>query len=117
MTGAFAAVCLVTVALYAALGTRGSGSPAAQTTPPPPTLRIDVTGARCLVFVRRPGGEVLVNETLTHGRSIHVDGTPLDVVVSDAGAVQVYVRGQRWDVGPTGRQATFTVSQTSLTPR
>jgi Domain of unknown function (DUF4115) len=100
---ASAIVCLTAAALYATLGTRGSGAPAAGTSPTPPALRIDVTGARSLVFVRRPGGEVLVNQTLTHGRSVHFNGTPLDVVVSDPKAVRAYVHGRPWPVDPTGR--------------
>jgi hypothetical protein len=95
--------CLITVALYAAFGMPGSGSPAARATAAPPDLRIDVTGPRCLVFVRHPGGEVLLNQTLTQGRSVHFNGTPLDVVVGDPRAVQVYVHGRHWPVEPTGR--------------
>jgi uncharacterized protein DUF4115 len=109
LVGATSMVCLIAFALYAALATRSSGSSPAKPTPPA-ALTLEVTGDRCLVFVRRPGGDVLVNETLTNGQSVHFNGPPFDVVVGDAGAVKVYVHGRLRPVGPPGRQATFTVS-------
>jgi len=92
--------CLLAVALYVAAAERGSGSATARPTPPP-TLAVEVTGAQCLVFVRRPGGEVLVNQTLTKGQSVRFDGPPFDVVLGDARAATVYVRGRPQPAGPT----------------
>jgi hypothetical protein len=103
--GALVLACLLALALYAMLAKGGSGSATARPTPPS-VLSIEVTGAQCLVFVRRPGGDILVNQTLTTGQSVHFDGPPFDVVLGDASAATVYVRGQVRPAGPTS----FTVS-------
>jgi Domain of unknown function (DUF4115) len=99
-------VCGVTLALSVVLSRGGSGPAAGKRRPPPSALVIQVTGAQCLVFVRRPGGEVLINQTLTNGQSVHFDVPPFDVVVGDVDAVKVYVHGRPWPV----RQTAFTVS-------
>jgi hypothetical protein len=104
LAGATVTVCLVAVALYAVFSKHSSGSAAGRQAPPA-ALTIEVIGAQCLVFVRRPGGEVLVNQTLTSGQSVHFEGRPFDVVVGDATAVKVYVNGR---LRPVGRTA-FTV--------
>jgi Domain of unknown function (DUF4115) len=104
IAGAAITVCLVAVALYAVMSKHGSGSAAGKPAPPA-ALTIEVTGAQCLVFVRRPGGEVLVNQTLSSGQSVHFEGPPFDVVVGDATAVKVYVNGR---LRPVSRTA-FTV--------
>lgn len=103
--GAIVIACVLALGLYLVLSKGGSGSATARPTPPP-ALSIKVTGAQCLVFVRRPGGEVLVNQTLTAGQSVHFDGPPFDVVLGDATAAAVYVRGRLRPAGPTS----FTVS-------
>lgn len=103
--GAMVVAGLLALALHVVLSKGGSGSPTARPAPPP-VLVIEVTGAQCLVFVRRPGGEVLVNQTLTAGQSVHFDGPPFDVVLGDASAAKVYVRGRARPAGP----ASFTVS-------
>jgi hypothetical protein len=103
--GALIIACVLALGLYAVVSKSGSGSATAGPAPPP-TLAIEVTGAQCLVFVRRPGGEVLVNQTLTSGQSVHFDGPPFDVVLGDAAAAKVYVRGRLRPAGPTS----FTVS-------
>lgn len=103
--GAMVIACLLALALYVILSKGGSGSATAKPAPPP-ALSIEVTGAQCLVFVRRPGGEVLVNQTLTTGQSVHFDGPPFDVVIGDPAAAKVYVRGRVRPAGPTS----FTVS-------
>jgi hypothetical protein len=109
LAGATIVVCLIAVALYAALGSHGGpGSPAAKAAPPA-ALTIEVTATHCPVFVRRPGGEVLINQTLTDGQSVHFNGPPFDVVVCDAGAVKIYVNGRPRSVGPPGRQVTVTI--------
>lgn len=103
--GAMIIACVLALALYVVVSKSGSGSATAGPAPPP-ALVIEVTGAQCLVFVRRPGGEVLVNQTLTSGQSVHFDGPPFDVVLGDAAAAKVYVRGRPRPAGPTS----FTVS-------
>jgi hypothetical protein len=104
VAGAVITVCLVAVVLYAVTSKRSSGT-AAGKQPAPPALVIEVTGAQCLVFVRRPGGEVLVNRTLSSGQSLRFEGPPFDVVVGDVAAVKVYVNGR---LRPVDRTA-FTV--------
>ena len=96
---------LAALALHVAFAKGGARSTTVRPAPPP-VLSIEVTGAQCLVFVRRPGGEVLVNQTLTAGQSVHFDGPPFDVVLGDASAATVYVRGRVRPAGPTS----FTVS-------
>lgn len=100
IAGAAITVGLVAVALYAVVSRHGSGSAAGKQLPPA-ALTIEVTGAQCLVFVRRPGGEVLVNQTLSSGQSVHFEGPPFDVVVGDATAVKVYVNGRPRPVSRT----------------
>ena len=104
IAGAAITVCLVAVTLYAVMSKHSSGSAAGKQAPPA-ALMIEVTGAQCLVFVRRPGGEVLVNQTLSSGQTVHFEGPPFDVVVGDATAVKVYVNGR---LRPVSRTA-FTV--------
>jgi hypothetical protein len=105
LVGGVIIACLVAVALYVVIAKRGSGSTAGNPAPPP-ALAIEVTGPQSLVFVRRPGGEVLVNQTLTTGQSVHFDRPPFDVVIGDPSAAKVYVHGRLRPVGP----ASFTVS-------
>jgi hypothetical protein len=100
IAGVAITVCLVAVALYAVMSKHSSGSAAGKQAPPA-ALTIEVTGAQCLVFVRRPGGEVLVNQTLSSGQSVHFEGPPFDVVVGDAAAVKVYVNGRLRSVDRT----------------
>jgi hypothetical protein len=100
VAGAMIMICVIAAVLYAVSAKHGSAPVAARPTPPP-DLTITVTGAESLVFVRRPGGEVLVNQTLTSGQSVHFTGPPFDVVLGDAKAVTVYVRGRPRAVGPT----------------
>jgi hypothetical protein len=100
IAGAAITVCVIAVTLYALISKHGSGS-AAGVQAPPAALTIEVTGAQCLVFVRRPGGEVLVNQTLSSGQTVHFEGPPFDVVVGDATAVKVYVNGRPRPVSRT----------------
>lgn len=72
------------------------------------TLTITVTGAQCQVFVGVPGGDILVNRTLVHGQSVRFDDPRLNVVLSDAGAVQVSINGKPRPAGASGQRAEFT---------
>ncbi|MCO6006092.1 hypothetical protein NE236_13950 [Actinoallomurus purpureus] len=72
------------------------------------TLALTVTGSQCQVFVGVPGGDILVNRTLVHGQAVRFDDARLNVVLSDAGAVQIYVNGVRRPPGEPGRRAEFT---------
>ncbi|GAA0336341.1 hypothetical protein NE235_25215 [Actinoallomurus spadix] len=75
---------------------------------PAATLALTVTGPRCRIFVGVPGGDILVNRTLVRGQALRFDDARLNVVLSDAGAVQVYVNGVRRPPGEQGRRAAFT---------
>ncbi|GAA4634688.1 hypothetical protein GCM10023196_077180 [Actinoallomurus vinaceus] len=77
-------------------------------TAPTATLTLTVTGAGCQVFVGVPGGDILVNRTLARGQSVRFDDPRLNVVLSDAGAVQVSVNGVRRPPGEPGRRVEFT---------
>ena len=73
-----------------------------------PTLQLSVTGARSRVFVRIPGGDVLLDDTLTRGRHAEFDQNELDVVVYDGGAVQITVNGKRRPMASSGQRVQFT---------
>jgi hypothetical protein len=94
-------------------GTTGA-APADASSPsqsPPPVLAIRVTGQQCQVFVSAPGNsDVLINRVLQHGESFVADQPRLDVVVSDAGAVDIRVNGVRRPPGTSGHQLSFTVT-------
>jgi hypothetical protein len=72
------------------------------------TLVVTVTAAECQVFIRVPGGDILVNRNLTRGQSVRFDDPRLSVVLSDAGAVRAYVNGELLPLGGSGRRAEFT---------
>ena len=73
-----------------------------------PTLQLSVTGDRSRVFVRIPGGDVLLDDTLSHGRHAEFDQNALDVVIYDGGAVQVTVNGKRRPMASAGQRVQFT---------
>ena len=88
-----------------------SGSPSAARsggTTAAPTLQLNVTGTKSRVFVRIPGGDVLLDDTLTHGRHAEFDQSALDVVVYDAGAVRIVVNGRQRPMGKSGERVQFT---------
>jgi hypothetical protein len=91
-------------------GTRSKPPPASPTTAPQaaPTLQLDVTGGSSRVFVRIPGGDVLLDDTLGHGRHAEFDQSALDVVIYDGGAVQVTVNGKQRPLGKSGQRVQFT---------
>lgn len=106
-------------ALYGALqtGPRAGASASAGASPDTgsrssaPTLSITVTGRQCDVFVSTPANQnILINRTLQHGESFFSDEPRLDVVVSDAGAVDIRVNGQARPPGTPGQQLTFSVT-------
>lgn len=71
------------------------------------TLTVTVTGAKCQVFVRVPGGDILVNRNLLRGESIRFEEPQLSVVLGDASAAQVYVNGALRPPGKPGRRDAF----------
>jgi hypothetical protein len=126
------AVVLIALSGYAVHGALGSSahrhrtvSPHHPAAAPIPSLgaaaradalAIIVIGAQCQVFVRDPGGDVLIDRQLTHGESVYYDAPTLAAVVSDASAVKVYINGVLQPAGPVGRQATFTIVKSQPTP-
>lgn len=122
VVGALALLSAGGYALYGALHT-GPGasasaastgaSPGASSRSPAPTLSITVTGRQCDVFVSTPANQnVLINRTLQHGESFFSDEPRLDVVVSDASAVDISVNGRPRPPGNPGQQLSFAVTST-----
>ena len=88
------------------------GRPAASATPAAPvTLTVTVTGAKCQVFVRVPGGDILVNRSLVRGQSVRFDEQNLSVVLGDGGAAQVYVNGKQRPPGKAGQRVAFVATK------
>jgi hypothetical protein len=91
--------------------TRASSVGASPSRSTPPVLAIKVTGKSCNVFVSTPGNtEVLVDRVLQHGESFFSDEPRLQVAISDAGAVEIRVNGERRPQGRTGQQLSFTAT-------
>lgn len=93
--------------------TSAAPSPRPTTAPSPTpaaavTLALTVTGPSCQVFVRVPGGDILVNRSLVRGQSVRLDEQRLSIVLGDASAVRVYVNGKLRPAGKAGRRVTFT---------
>ncbi len=77
----------------------------------PATVAVTVTGPRCPIFVRVPGGDILVNSVLVRGRSVSFYDQRLSVVLGDASAARVYVNGRLRPPGSAGHRAEFTVAR------
>ena len=89
--------------------------PRATATPVPVaavTLTVTVTGAKCQVFVRVPGGDILVNRSLPRGESVRFEEPQLSVVLGDASAAQVYVNGKLRPPGRAGQRVAFIAART-----
>jgi hypothetical protein len=71
------------------------------------TLSVTVTGPKCQVFVRVPGGDILVNRSLTRGESVRFEEPQLSVVLGDASAAQVFVNGKLRPPGKAGERVAF----------
>lgn len=85
-----------------------TASASASATPAALTLVLTVTGPKCQVFVRVPGGDILVNRSLLRGQSVRFDEQKLSIVLGDASAARVYVNGKLRPPGKPGVRATFT---------
>lgn len=111
----FAGYGIWTRAHRPAHGARSVGATAATTPSPTPTpapaqaatVAFTVTGPKCQIFVSVPGGDILVNRVFTRGESARFDDPRLNVVLSDASAVRVYVNGHPRPPGPPGARAEF----------
>lgn len=106
-------VCLAAFAGYRIWdGARGRspsrhGRPSPSATPVVVTLSVTVTGPKCQVFVRVPGGDILVNRSFVRGQSLRFDEPRLGVVLSDASAARVYVNGRLRPPGKPGQRVAF----------
>ncbi|WP_459800958.1 hypothetical protein [Herbidospora sp. RD11066] len=77
----------------------------------PATLQIACQAESCPVFVRIPGGDVLLNGQLSKGEQVAYFDGKLDVVLDDASLVKIWENGKpRPPVAP-GEPASFTVSR------
>lgn len=76
-------------------------------------LYIRVVGESSDVLVRVPGGEVLIDTTMTQGEYVSYDKPRMDVTLGDPSAVEVYVNGRPKDVSNEGPGYTFTVESES----
>lgn len=72
-------------------------------------LYIRVVGESSDVLVRVPGGEVLIDTTMTQGEYVSYDKPRMDVTLGDPSAVEVYVNGEPKDVSNEEPGYTFTV--------
>ncbi|GIH28975.1 hypothetical protein Aph01nite_72850 [Acrocarpospora phusangensis] len=88
---------------------------AAATTPTAeaetPTLEIVCLAERCPVFVRVPGGDILTDQDLGQGQRVRHFEDDLEVVLDDAGTVQVLENGKERPPGAAGERESFEVSR------
>lgn len=75
-------------------------------------LYIRVVGESSDVFVRVPGGDVLMDQELQQGNSVHyAENTQgLEVSIGDPSAVEVYVNGVEQDVSGKDPDHSFTLT-------
>ncbi|GLW21671.1 hypothetical protein Mame01_17140 [Microbispora amethystogenes] len=91
----------------------GSPTPSATRSARVPTLTIRCDLSRCPVFVREPGGEVLIDRDLSKNESRSFFSKELDVVLDDAGAVTVIENGKRRELAHHhGERQAFSVRRT-----
>ncbi|HLU99115.1 MAG TPA: DUF4115 domain-containing protein [Thermobifida alba] len=71
-------------------------------------LHIRVVGESSDVLVRVPGGEVLIDTTMTRGEYVSYDKPRMDVTLGTPSAVEVHVNGEPKDVSGEEPGYTFT---------
>jgi hypothetical protein len=74
-------------------------------------LHIRVVGESSKVFVRVPGGDVLLDQELIQGSSVDYpdNANGLEVTIGDPTAVEVYVNGTQRDLSDTEPEHAFTL--------
>ncbi|GAA1007129.1 MULTISPECIES: RodZ domain-containing protein [Nocardiopsidaceae] len=74
-------------------------------------LHIRVTGESSDVFVRIPGGDVLLDQEVTQGQSVNYASAEggLEVTIGDPSAVEVFVHGNRRDIADREPGHSFTI--------
>ncbi|MGI5492875.1 hypothetical protein [Microtetraspora malaysiensis] len=106
--------------LMTALGTDEAGAaatPAATGGTPSPagtrtsTVQIVCSADRCPVFVRIPGGDVLMDRDMTRGEQASYFEPELDVVLGDASTVTVLENGTQRPPGEAGERQSFKVTR------
>jgi hypothetical protein len=77
------------------------------------TLALKVTGAPTRVTVIMPGGtnQVLLDQVLGTGEVRYFDQGPLEVVVANGSAVDIYVHGKRQPKGKPGQRTQYHVTE------
>ncbi|ETK34697.1 hypothetical protein [Microbispora sp. ATCC PTA-5024] len=86
----------------------GSPTPAASRVP---TVRIVCQADRCPVFVRVPGGDVLIDRDMTRGEQASYFDPELAVVLDDAATVAVEENGTARPAGQPGERQSFKVTR------
>ena len=81
-----------------------------------PTIVVECLAQVCPVFLRVPGGDVLVDRDLERGERAAYYEPRIDVVLNDAGAVRVIVNGVERRRGEQGERQTFTVERATPSP-
>jgi len=117
-------LAVIVIGARALLSTFEPGEPSADgpSTPPVqpsatastarvPTVRVVCRADRCPVFIRVPGGDVLIDRDLTRGEQASYFQPELDVVLDDASVVEVYENGTERPPGPPGRRQAFSVKR------
>lgn len=74
-------------------------------------LYIQVVGESSNVFVRVPGGDVLLDYDLKQGQSVNYNDAEdgLEVTIEDPTAVEVFVHGEEHDVSDQDAEHSFTI--------
>ncbi|MEV4293524.1 hypothetical protein [Microbispora rosea] len=91
-----------------------SAEPSAEpATPRVPTVRVVCRADRCPVFVRVPGGDVLIDRDLARGEEASYFQPELDVVLDDASTVQIFENGTVRSPGPAGERQAFSVKRSA----
>ncbi len=78
-----------------------------------PTVRVVCRADRCPVFVRVPGGDVLIDRDLARGEQASYFQPELDVVLDDASTVEVFENGTARSPGPAGERQAFSVKRSA----
>jgi hypothetical protein len=68
-----------------------------------------ITGSVSWIEVKRPSGRVLVSGMVRHGHRLTYRHGPLDVVIGNAGAVQLTKHGHTARAGRPGQVVRFTL--------
>lgn len=93
-----------------------SSSPPAPAAGSVPTVYVECLAELCPVFLRVPGGDVLVDRDLTRGEKATYFEPRVDVVLGDAATVRVIVNGEERERGEEGERQTFTAARPTPRP-